>query len=72
MQGNQLTPEQAIAELKIRFFDFREQAEARLAQMDGILRAIFETAQVQSVEEVLELLKKEEPEEINEEPEKAE
>lgn len=59
MQDNQPTPEQTIAELKIRFFDFREQAEARLAQMEGILRAIFETAEVQSVEEVLELLKKE-------------
>lgn len=59
MQDNQPTPEQTIAELKIHFFDFREQAEARLAQMEGILRAIFETAEVQSVEEVLELLKKE-------------
>ena len=66
MQDNQVTPEQTIAELKIRFFDFREQAEGRLAQMEGILRAIFETAEVQSVEEVLELLKKEDKEDIKE------
>lgn len=66
MHNNQPTPEQTIAELKIRFFDFREQAEGRLAQMEGILRAIFETAEVQSVEEVLELLKKEDKEDVKE------
>ena len=58
MQTNQPSPEQTIAELKVRFFDFREQAEARLAQMEYALRAVIEAAGVETVDEVLEIFKK--------------
>ncbi len=62
MHNEQQSPEQIIAELKIRFFDFREQAEQRMLQMENVLHTILGTAGVQSVDEVLELLKKEEEE----------
>lgn len=60
---NEYSPEQIIAELKIRFFDFREQAENRLGQLEDVLRTIFEAAGAQSIEEVLAQLKKEDDKE---------
>ena len=54
------TAEQTIAELKIRFFDYREQAESRMVQLEGALRTILEAAGAQSVEEVLEQFKSKE------------
>lgn len=63
MQNIDSNTEQTIAALKIRFFDFRDEAERHIAQLENALRTIMEAAGAQNVDGVLEALKKENPEE---------
>lgn len=67
MQNIDSNHEQALAALKIRFFDFREEAEHHISQLENALRTIMEAAGSQNVDGVLEALRKDDSEKETEE-----